>query len=87
MEANTLVVVDEYRFQTEASYKFYKIMIVRIQIMKMLPDGTRCIAYKWAIYSIDKQRSFLDLFNDIKNGKTDGKDGKTELSKRTYRGD
>ena len=43
-------------------------MIVRIQIMKILPDGTRCVANKWAIYLIDKKRSFLNLFDDIKNG-------------------
>ena len=43
-------------------------MIVRIQIIKIMPDGSRCVAYKWAIFSVNKKQSFLDIYSGLKNG-------------------
>ena len=43
-------------------------MIVRIQFVKTLNDGSRRVIYKWAIYSVNASTSFLDIFKDIKSG-------------------
>ena len=44
-------------------------MIVRIQFLQVLPNGIRDAAYKWPIYSVDANKSFLNIFKGIRNGK------------------
>ena len=44
-------------------------MIIRVQFVMVLPNERREVVYSWAIYAVDERKSFMAIFNDIKEGK------------------
>ena len=44
-------------------------MIIRVQFVKVSPNEQREVVYSWAIYPVDERKSFMAIFNDLKEGK------------------
>ena len=58
-----------YAIKLQGLSSYFKIMIIRVQFVKVCDEQPPSIIHKWAIYAVDESYTILRLFNAIKAGK------------------